>query len=380
MEVKDVRIRVLFTIPNFDTAGSGKALLNIATRLDQILFEPMICCQHDRGDFFRVVKESGIPVYITDSTASMTNRLRGLAKIWHISRQLRKMRPDIIHSFHYAPDYSEPLAAILAGCKWVYTKKNMSWGGSSKNAWWLRSRLANGIITINSQMPKLYFEGYRNVRVIYRGVNVNEFSFRDRDRQLMMDLDIPVESEVVVTVANLVPVKGIEVLLTAFGLLQHKRPKLHLIVVGDNMNDYGNQLKEFVRDQQWSGRVHFVGKQKDVRPFLSLADIFVLPTLNVGRQEAFGVSLLEAMSSGVPVLASDVVGIREQLKNFDQYLFGSGNSSELADKLTGLLSMDRHSRLNVGRLLREHVLNSFTIEREVQEHEKFYHEILNSNT
>lgn len=58
------KIRVLLTIPNFDTAGSGKALLNIALALDKDRFEPHILCRHDRGEFFEVVKESGIPVHV----------------------------------------------------------------------------------------------------------------------------------------------------------------------------------------------------------------------------------------------------------------------------------------------------------------------------
>ena len=52
--------KILYTIPNFDTAGSGKALINIANRLDRSRFEPHICCSHDRGIFFKEVIASGI--------------------------------------------------------------------------------------------------------------------------------------------------------------------------------------------------------------------------------------------------------------------------------------------------------------------------------
>ena len=62
--------RILFTIPNFDTAGSGKALLNIASRLDNNLFEPHIACLHNKGDYFSVVESSGIPIHIFKFTSS----------------------------------------------------------------------------------------------------------------------------------------------------------------------------------------------------------------------------------------------------------------------------------------------------------------------
>ena len=68
---------------------------------------------------------------------------------------------DLIHSFHYGPDYSEALAAKIAGVPWVYTKKNMNWGGSSKNSWKIRSILSSHIILQNRDMKNLFFEKYK---------------------------------------------------------------------------------------------------------------------------------------------------------------------------------------------------------------------------
>ena len=124
MERKPEKIRILFTIPNFDTAGSGKALLNIATRLEKTNFEPHIACSHNKGAFFNVVEGSGIPVHLLQTTTSMTNRFNGFLQCWKISRKMKEINPDMIHSFHYAPDYSEALAAWIAGIPWVFTKNN----------------------------------------------------------------------------------------------------------------------------------------------------------------------------------------------------------------------------------------------------------------
>ena len=52
-----LKIKILYTIPNFDTAGSGKALLNLALGLDKNIFEPHIACLNDKGDFFKIVKD-----------------------------------------------------------------------------------------------------------------------------------------------------------------------------------------------------------------------------------------------------------------------------------------------------------------------------------
>ena len=64
--VTSTKIKILYTIPNFDTAGSKIPLLKIVNNLDKNYFEPQIACLHNRGDLFQDVKESGIKVHIID--------------------------------------------------------------------------------------------------------------------------------------------------------------------------------------------------------------------------------------------------------------------------------------------------------------------------
>ena len=158
MVQKHQRIKILYSIPNFDTAGSGKALLKVAQNLNRDVFEVHIMCMHKKGEFFKVVKDSGIPVHIVQYTTPMKPYFKGLWNCFKISRVFKKIAPDIIHSFHYGADYSEPLAAKMAGIKWIYTKKNMNWGGASKNGWRVRSFLATKIIAQNTDMMDLFFK------------------------------------------------------------------------------------------------------------------------------------------------------------------------------------------------------------------------------
>ena len=79
------KIRILYTIPNFDTAGSGKALFNIATRLDKNIFEPHICCFHNKGDYFNTVNSTGIPTHIFQTTTPMKPRFKGILTCFRIA-------------------------------------------------------------------------------------------------------------------------------------------------------------------------------------------------------------------------------------------------------------------------------------------------------
>lgn len=360
-------MRILYTIPNFDTAGSGKALLKIATRLDPDRFEPHICCMHDRGAFFQVVKESGIPVHLFPYTADMSHRLKGLAHVVRTARFFRKIRPDIIHSFHYAPDYSEALAARLAGVKWVYTKKNMNWGGASKNGWRLRSWLANGIAAQNTDMLRDFFPGWKKVKLIPRGVDLEEFR---PDGEPVYPL--PRQYRWIVCVANLVPVKGVETLLEAFRRIADQFPDWRLAIVGDDRSEYAEQLKTAFAELVENQRVVFTGKVLNVKDYLRQASLFVLPTLNKGRREGSPVSLLEAMATGLPVLASAVPGIRDQLSRFPDLMFEPGNVPELVQKISLWIRRDDTARQALGLALRREVEARFSIEREVRDHEEFY--------
>ena len=367
------KIKLLYTIPNFDTAGSGKALLKIAQRLDKSKFEPHICCFHDKGEFFQTVRESGIPVHLYTYTTPMIPRVKGLKNAWQISRLFRKGNFDLIHSFHYADDYSEGLAAKLAGIKWVFTKKNMNWG---ENSWKLRSKIASGIIAQNTDMIKDFFPDRQNVTLIGRGVDTIEFKPLPPSANLIKEFNLSEQAKVILMVANLVPIKGAEILLEAFNTVAGSFDDLYLFYVGDNQNDYGNKIKSLADQSAWSNKIIFTGKRLDVKDFHSIADIFVLPTLNEGRQEGSPVSLLEAMASGSFSLASNVAGIRDQLSDSPDQLFTPANSAELATKLNKYLSCSKDEMESLINSQLRVVQDRFTIEREVTDHENFYLQIL----
>jgi len=375
------KIRILFTIPNFDTAGSGKALLNLASKLDPTIFEPHIACVNDKGVFFQTVVNSNIPIHILPLYSNTRPVARLLKETWSLSRKIKLIAPDIVHSFNYSADYTEAMAVRMAGSKWVFTKKNMSWGGSSKNAWKLRSSLANKIIAQNTDMLKLFYPGSKKVTLIPRGVNTQEFYFREPFSELKAKWGIAQKAKIILNVANLVPVKGIEVLIAAFNKVKSSLPDMDmvLLIVGDNNSEYGNQLKELVKELGIADKVIFTGKQQNISAYNSIADIFVLPTLDKGRREGSPVALLEAMASGNISLASEIAGIRDQMQSMKEMLFEPGNIDMLASKLISLLSICNTEKEVLQKAMRNIVLEGYTIELEVKRHEDFYLSCINKN-
>lgn len=370
------KIRILYTIPNFDTAGSGKALLNIARRLNPARYEPHIMCMHNKGALFQVVEQSGIPVHLLNYTTPTKPYIQGLKTCWQISRELKKINADIIHSFHYAPDYSEGLAARLAGSKWVYTKKNMNWGGVSKNGWKLRTALANGIVAQNTDMLREFFPGMKKVHLISRGVDTHVFQPQTPKPEILQAYGITPQDRLIICVANLVPVKGVEVLFKAFSAIHQQLPNWKVLIVGDHSGDYGAKLMQQTRELNLESKIIFTGKVMNVADYLNNAELFVLTTLNEGRKEGSPVALLEAMSTGRMVLGSAVPGINDQLAAFPNLLFEAGNHQQLAEKLLAICQLPQAEQHALRTQIRNYILSDFPIEKEVLKHMAFYEAVM----
>ena len=364
------KIRILYTIPNFDTAGSGKALFNIALSLNKDVFEPHILCLNNKGAFFKVVEQSGIPVHVFNYLAKERPLFKMIMDSWKISSKLKEINPDIVHSFNYSSNYTEALAAKLAGIKWTFTKKNMSWGGSSQNSWKIRSFLAKKIIVQNKDMMQQFYPNSSKTELIPRGVVTEKFKKSVPDFKIKEQMHTTENQRVLICVANFVPVKGIEILIDAFESIQKDNANWVLWLVGDDQNEYGQFLKEKVRKLNLSHKIIFSGKQMDVRSYLNHAEIFVLPTLSKG--EGSPVALLEAMANCKVVIGSKVSGIKDQLENYAEHLFTPKNSGELAQKLNYFMKRNKEDLNEIGMQFNNLVQESYTIEVEAKRHEEFY--------
>lgn len=366
------KIRILFTVPNFDTAGSGKALLNIAKGLDPKTFEAHIMCFHNRGNFFKEVENSGVPFHIYNFTTKPRPILKMLKECWTISRKLKKIGPDVIHSYHYSPDYTEAIAAQMAGIPWVFTKKNMNWGGHSKNAWKLRSFLARKIAVQNNDMLKNFYNGSKKAVLVPRGVDVASFTPVEINEILLPEF--PTDQRLLICVANFVPVKGIEILIHAFNILKDQYQNWSILLVGDDQNEYGQELHKLVADLGLEGRIKFSGKLLDIRPQLNRAEVFVLTTKEKG--EGSPVALLEAMANGKVVLGSNIPGIRDQLAKFPDSLFEASDVDSLTSKLDYYMGKSKEELKKLGDSFFRHVNLEYPIEIEIENHENLYKSII----
>ncbi|MBN1258689.1 glycosyltransferase family 4 protein [Candidatus Peregrinibacteria bacterium] len=165
--------------------------------------------------------------------------------------------------------------------------------------------------------------------------------------------DLPVtEGDIVVTcIAELHPRKGYKYLLEAFQKLQLETPRLHLILVGTGPAE--KELREKYGDLP---NVHFLGWRNDIPQILKASDIFILPSL----REAFGLTVLEAMASGVIAIATNNGGTADIIENGKTgYLIPPGNIEKIIETIYTILQNPDQKR-DIEKAAIERVQSEFT--------------------
>ncbi len=369
-------ISILFTIPNFITAGSGQVMLNIIERLDRNKFAPTVCVAKKGGELDKRVKSMNIPFIEAPFTVSAIPYRSFIFRLARMADFFRAYRFHLWHSFHYMDDYTEPLIAFMAGSKaWVYTKKAMGWGS---RGWLVRSYLATRIVVDNSEMPRRMFNriGLKNkVKLIHHGIPLNQYR-PDIPVSLGIkkNLNIPKTEILIACVAHLLPVKGHSTLLEALKFI----PNGHLVLAGKPLDpDYTQLLKKIISESGLNSRVHFLGGVADIPSLFAEVDIAILPTWGKWRMEGCPVALLEAMACGKACIATDIPGSRDIIENGKNgILVPPENADALAAAITRLMS-DQDLRRRIGQAARKRIEEHFSIEKEVALHEALYSEILN---
>lgn len=206
-------------------------------------------------------------------------------------------------------------------------------------------READRIITVSGLMKRQIVEKYgippQKIRVVYNAIDLGEYK---KIHSLK-----PLDEKIVLFLGRLTIQKGCCFFLEAAKKVLDFDSKVRFLVVGSG--DLMHELIEKAIDLGIYKNVTFTGFQEDVSRYYSIADLFVMPSVS----EPFGLTALEAMACGTPVIVSRQSGVSEVLKNCFKVDFW--DSSELANKMLGLLNypaLNREMRLAGSREIREY--------------------------
>ena len=192
--------------------------------------------------------------------------------------------------------------------------------------------------------------GPERIEAITNSVDTSRFGPVDPAAKsaLRQALQLPADRTLVTYTGRLVSYKGLPLLLRVWDQLQRVDSQALLVLVGSGGLDVHNceaELREFVQRRGLGDSVRFTGDVHNVHQYLQASDIFVFPT----EKEAFGISLIEAMACGLPVIATATGGIRDILSHErDGLLIEAGSFQGLHDAIQRLLT-DRRLADVLGR-------------------------------
>lgn len=218
---------------------------------------------------------------------------------------------------------------------------------------------------------RLLLEGVptEQIRLVYHGIDTQPY-LTASGRVWRQQLGLAADTPVIITVARLAPVKGLQHALAAAAVLKQQQLPFTWLFVGQGAEQA--RLQEVAEALGLGETVRWLGFQSDIPSLLAAADIFVLPSL----QEALGLSVLEAMAAGLPVVASRVGGIPELIESGREgLLVPAAASNELANAIAQLLC-NRECAATLGAAGRQRVLAQFTVENMWRQTDTVYREVV----
>jgi len=213
----------------------------------------------------------------------------------------------------------------------------------------------------------------KDIAVIHNGIDPERFGVLSaEDRASKRSFFGLGGGPVVGIIARLSEVKGHIYLIEAMSLVLKDIPDAQLVIAGEGkMQD---ELLSLVKRLKMEKSVLFVPTINDTRDILAALDLFVLPSL----EEGLGLSLMEAMASGIAVIGSDVGGIKSLIQNdYNGLLVASRDVRELSFAIKKLLK-DPEKRKNFGDSARKFIAGNFSVKQMISSTEKVYRECANT--
>ncbi len=306
------------------------------------------------------------------------DRKQGLAGlISRLRKEFISQKPGIVHVQYMAPGALPVIAARLAGVRTVfatihqpYTKEH---GKMAKLILRIASLLTTRFMAVSQNAEKSWFgsaslfdedkplSSQPRHFTIYNSVDavrIADITGKTDCRAVRSKFNIPDDVTIIGTVSRLRHEKGTDILIEAFSLLAWERTGIFLLIAGSGPD--GDRLKEQADKLGISAITIFYGAAEwdEAISLMSVMDIFVVPS----RFEGFGLTAAEAMAAGKPVVASDIFGLKEVVKdNETGILFPVNDAAALKSAISRLLG-DPELRARYGKAGRERAAAIFGTE------------------
>ncbi|MBZ2167690.1 glycosyltransferase [Marinobacter sp. F4216] len=364
------RTRILHVTFNMGFGGTEQVIRQLVKNLDPNRFVCEIACID--GEIGAIGKEME-----ADNGIKIHSRQRGSGLDWKIILWLRKLirndHFDIVHCHQYSPYTYGWFAHWGTGAKLIFTEH----GRFHPDRYRKKARFINPLIARTTKSLVAISSATRDalveyeylprhkIDVIYNGIAPLKVSVVRRET-LSKELGLKTDEIVLGTVARLDAVKNQALILRATRALLDKGLKIRLLLVGDGAER--ENLEALAKKLKLGPAVIFAGFQTEPADYLSLMDVFLLPSFTEGTS----MTLLEAMSLGIPTVATRVGGTPEiVMDGYTGILVESGDLKGFITALQTLIDMPKKKR-EIAQQAKSRFNKCFSVQKMVEQYACLY--------
>lgn len=379
------KTKVLYLVTQSEFGGAQKYVYSLATSLSRESYEIFVGCGPG-GELIPRLQQADIKVFpIPNLEKERFTPMKDLSAVRSLCRLIRQVNPTIVHANSTKAGFWGRVAARLAGVPVIiFTAHGFILNEPMGLAEWLLfwaieftgASVGDAIITVSefdrrTALHYLIFPS--SILTIWNGIEIDSFQNTPTLSSVKTpksSLGLPLHDRTVGTVANFYENKGLQYFVQAAARVRRVFPEANFIIIGDGRERPA--LENLSAQLDLKNSIHFLGRQNDVLQWMPFFDVFVLSSL----KEGMPFSLLEAMSTARPVVATAVGGIPEVVMDGKTgILVPPRNPDAIANAIVSLLENPMRAR-KMGEAGRKRVLECFTLEKMVRETDALYQALL----
>lgn len=324
-------MKVIQVIPNFEIGGAEVMCENLIYELREQGIEVVVISLYNF--------ETAITKRLQDRKIKVVflNKKKGfdVSIIFKLYQIFNKEKPDVVHTHLYAIKYAM-IAAIFSGVKCrVHTVHNIAQKECEKLDKKINKMLYRhcGVIPValSNIIKNTIIEEYNinrnDIPVIFNGINLSN-AIEKKDYDIKGKIKI-------IHIGRFSKQKNHIGLIQIFEELYNINKNVELILIG--IGEEKEKIEKMVLEKNINNSVKFLGQQDDVYKYLNQADIFVFPSL----WEGIPMTIIEAMATGLPIVATNVGGINDMLVDYEEALVVEVDNKKILESILSLINNEK---------------------------------------
>jgi glycosyltransferase involved in cell wall biosynthesis len=358
-------IKICYIIGQLTRDGAERQLYELVKGIDRERFDPVVVSLSHDGYWADEIRKLNIEVIEIPRKKN-----REFSRMFKLYKLLREIKPDIVNTYMFSANSYGRIAAILIRIPIIVaSERNLPEIGKDKNthqiyidkvlALFTDAIICNSRIASETLVRK-YSYNPQKVFTVKNGIRVNGYQKVKRKNDS--------SAKIIGTVGRLYPQKNHKLFLDVAKIVLEKinKRRIKFLIVGEG--PLRSELEEYAKKLGIESNVLFTGERNDIPQLLSGMDIFVLTSLYEGLSNA----IMEAMASGLPVVATNVGGNNELVQDGETgFLCPLDDVEALAKRIIELIINENEAKQK-GKKGKSRILNEFTTEKMIRVTENIY--------